>query len=241
MPIDAKQIKNLWSYPLTERPYNYSALANTATSFYDSSLKFYNGVTDDGYAVGNMGSFGSFVFPFFDIPETKTYNLELTYACGHVAGTLVEAQIFESRTPDIITTVSLPVTGGWQSYQTVTGTIVLKKGTNLVRIRRGGTSEGFDVGKLRVFETSFGEYVGNALNWYRDRLIVTTTNHLPALTKTPTSADDVFLFINGQVQDGTEPNPCFSLSVKTLTLNLANIEFDVEPGYRVVALYKTEE
>lgn len=151
--IDIKQINNL-PLPIVEKPLDITALANSAIGFYDCSLIFYNNFTDDGYVVGNMGSRGSFIFPFFYILENKEYNFELFYACGHPSGSTVQAELFLANDPSEITTVNLPVTAGWLSFSSVSGSITLNKGVNLIRIRRSASSQSFNVSKLRIFENN---------------------------------------------------------------------------------------
>lgn len=68
----------------------------------------------------------------------------------------------------------------------------------------------------------------------------TAQDTIPDLTKTPTDADQVFLFINGQMHD-SQSGGSFTIATRAITWNAANAGFNVETTDRVIAQYWTAE
>lgn len=79
---------------------------------------------------------------------------------------------------------------------------------------------------------------------YRERLTVTGTNAINALTKAPVDAGSVVLFVNGVSYDsfgGAAAAFAVNTSTKALTWSAANAGFSIETTDRVVAQYLSNE
>lgn len=235
--LDAKQLKNLWSYPSIQRPIDYTIQASWASTFRDCYIGDAGGSTD-GYFVGNMGGGAFFTLLVFDIPETKSYNIEVRYAYGDDTITSNTIEVYNLTSGS---NVNLNITSdlNWGNYRIIQSTLTLNKGVNRIRIRRSG-AQGFNTDYLRIWETSYGEYFGTGKNWYLEKLNVTVENTISDLSKTPASPDKVLLSINGQIQDAIAPGAAFTVTGKAIALT-GNMGFPILPGSRVIAFYETEE
>ncbi|NEQ20661.1 MAG: hypothetical protein F6K28_15760 [Microcoleus sp. SIO2G3] len=79
---------------------------------------------------------------------------------------------------------------------------------------------------------------------FPERLTITATNTLPNLSKTPISAADVELIINGISYDSFGGNNAFfsvNVDTKALTWSQANAGIPLDPSDRVIARYLTNE
>lgn len=83
------------------------------------------------------------------VSEEGNYNLDLRIASQNNSGK-IEFEILKNNSSEILKTINLPITGGWQSWQTTSTSVALSKGIyNL---------------KMRVLKAGFN------LNWFEFKL-----------------------------------------------------------------------
>ncbi len=89
-----------------------------------------------GENVGYIDS-GDYLIYQVEVAESGSYDLDFRVAAQSSAG---QIKVIDAITNKLLATVELPVTGGWQSWQTATVTVVLGKGPATLRMQasRGG-------------------------------------------------------------------------------------------------------
>jgi len=89
-----------------------------------------------GENVGYIDS-GDYLIYQVEVAEGGSYDLDFRVAAQSSAG---QIKVIDAITNKLLATVELPVTGGWQSWQTATVTVVLSKGPATLRMQasRGG-------------------------------------------------------------------------------------------------------
>ncbi len=80
-----------------------------------------------GKCVGYIDTGDWMAFPVVTIPFTGSYRVEYRVASPFGGGTL---RLEKTGTPHVYGTVSIPNTGGWQNWQTVSHTVSLNAGSN---------------------------------------------------------------------------------------------------------------
>lgn len=83
-----------------------------------------------------------------------------------------------------------------------------------------------------------------AARQFSERLTITAANAIPNLSKTPTSAAEVELIVNGLSYDSFGGSGAFfsvNTDTKALTWSAANAGISIEPSDRVIARYSTIE
>ncbi len=92
----------------------------------------------NGYFVGNINGSGdersdSFVDFLVNVPAAGAYTMTIRYANGGTA-TSTQGLAYDGGA---WTTVSYPTTGSWTSFKTITTTVTLKVGSNVIRLAKG--------------------------------------------------------------------------------------------------------
>lgn len=95
-----------------------------------------------------------------------------------------------------------------------------------------------------VSQDPAGTGSGSSAQWFPEKRNVTALNTIDALTKTPTSATNVFLIVNGKTENafgGGSAAFSVNLSTKAITWNAANAQYALQTGMDVIAFYLTAE
>ncbi len=90
--------------------------------------------TGGGYNVGYTNA-GDYLDYLIRVPGDGSYPLEVRIACNSQAGKLLMEQRSSEGALLNSVTVDVPVTGGWQNWQTVKTKIQLKEGNSLLRVK----------------------------------------------------------------------------------------------------------
>ncbi|MEI7663106.1 MAG: carbohydrate-binding protein, partial [Bacteroidota bacterium] len=90
---------------------------------------------------------GDYLDYLVKVAKTSTYKLEVRSACNSIAGIMMVQQLNESGGVLHSVTLNIPVTGGWQTWNTVLSEIPLTAGVCTLRVK--------------IIKTEFN------LNWYR--------------------------------------------------------------------------
>jgi aryl-phospho-beta-D-glucosidase BglC (GH1 family) len=92
--------------------------------------------TDTGGGL-NMGhtSTGDYLDYRLRVPLESIYPIEVRVACNAQAGKIEIQQLSNTNELLASTTIDVPVTGGWQNWQTVKGKITLKQGDGKLRLK----------------------------------------------------------------------------------------------------------
>ena len=85
--------------------------------------------TGSGYNVGWMGA-GEWLLYSVDVATAGTYTLEARVASSGLGGTFH----VEANGVNVSGTMSVPDTGGWQAWQTITKPVTLTAGTQSIRV-----------------------------------------------------------------------------------------------------------
>lgn len=98
----------------------------------------------------------------------------------------------------------------------------------------------YPIGDINLPSTGGG---GSSANWFTEKLPVTALNTITALTKTPTSATNVFLLVNGKVENAFGgASAAFSVSGKNITWSAVNAGYSIlDSSWDVIAYYQTNE
>lgn len=85
---------------------------------------------------------------------------------------------------------------------------------------------------------------GSSAQWFLEKRNVTALNTVDALTKTPTSATNVFLIVNGKTENafgGAAAAFSVNLGTKAITWSAPNSQYTLQTGMDVIAFYLTAE
>lgn len=88
------------------------------------------------------------------VSEDGNYNLDLRIASQNNSGK-IEFEILKNNDSEILKTINLPITGGWQSWQTTSTSVILNKGIYNLKMRV--LKAGFN---LNWFEFKFNSSLG---------------------------------------------------------------------------------
>lgn len=107
-----------------------------AEDFYVNEGLALESTTDTGGGQ-NLGytSTGDYTEYRINVPETGDYKLDVRVACFNNAGKLQFLQIGENNKVLGSVEINVPVTGGWQTWQTVSGQINLTAGRTVLRMK----------------------------------------------------------------------------------------------------------
>lgn len=90
--------------------------------------------TDGGLNIGYTDA-GDYLDYLVNIERAQAYNLAFRVASLNQAGAIQLQLIDEEENPTILGNYTLPVTGGWQSWQTKSGTVELPAGYQVLRLK----------------------------------------------------------------------------------------------------------
>lgn len=88
------------------------------------------------------------------VVKSSKYNIEVRAACFNAAGRIEIQQINSSGTVINTVQIGIPVTGGWQTWQTITSSMNLTEGVSTIRVKI--LQPEFNLNWFRFTDNSFG-------------------------------------------------------------------------------------
>jgi hypothetical protein len=118
--------------------------------------KAYTNDGGSGQCVGYIDTGDWMAFPVVTIPLTGSYVVEYRVASPNGGGTL-QLRSNKTGTPHVYGTVSIPNTGGWENWQTVSHTVSLNAGSNAFVI--AAVVGGWNLNWFRITTSDVSEFV----------------------------------------------------------------------------------
>ena len=135
-----------------------------------------------GYKLGYTDS-GDFSEYSVLVTESGEYEVSVRIASANDSGSII-FQLVEGSNEQYLTQISLPITGGWETWETVSKSLSLEEGSYTLRLVVG--QSGFDINWIDF------EYIG-------DPMSLSETNEIN-LSLTPNPSSD-YLFLNTNLSE----------------------------------------
>ena len=135
-----------------------------------------------GYKLGYTDS-GDFSEYSVLVTESGEYEVSVRIASANDSGSII-FQLVEGSNEQYLTQISLPITGGWETWETVSKSLTLEEGSYTLRLVVG--QSGFDINWIDF------EYIGDSMS-------LSETNEIN-LSLTPNPSSD-YLFLNTDLSE----------------------------------------